>query len=122
MRATWELHPNGFIAFSMISTLAACTADVRDSAQDDFGWPPSPSGAWEDRCYEAYLNDIAECKRLPPNRRQPCYAQASVKHGECRKRCNPREPEDSTGHGSELPAPQPDPGEELQGSDDRHEG
>jgi hypothetical protein len=108
---------NGFIAFFMISTIAACAADVRESTQDDFDWPSLPSGAWEDRCYEAYLNDIAECKRLPREGRQPCYAQASVKHGECRKRCNPREPEDSTGGGSTPPEQQPDPGDPSSGSD-----
>jgi hypothetical protein len=58
--------------------------------------PPLPTGACEDRCYEVYLDDIAECKRRFPRdkmARKECYAQAQVKHGECRKNCRPHEPE-----------------------------
>jgi hypothetical protein len=104
---------------NMVTEPAICEA-IGESLECDSDWP---SGACEDRCYEIYLNDIAECKRrLPPSQRPPCYDRANQKHGECRKRCNPREPDGSRGFESEPSetVPQPEPSEPFPGfgSDD----
>jgi hypothetical protein len=87
---------------------------VGEAAQCESDAPPfgpPPTGACEDRCYEIYLNDIAECQRQYPGARNKrlrelCYARASDKHGECRKNCRPHEPEQM----EQPPAdPEPDP-------------
>lgn len=85
-----------------VSEAAPCDGDA-----PPFG--PLPTGACEDRCYEIYLNDIAECQRRYPGpgnkrARQECYARASDKHGECRKNCRPHEPEQM-----EQPPAEPEP-------------
>ena len=90
----------------------ASAEPVSESAQGDSDAPsggPLPSGACEDRCYEIYLYDIAECQRRFPGKRnkearERCYARASDKHGECRKNCRPHEPEQM-----EQPRQEPEP-------------
>jgi hypothetical protein len=90
----------------------ASAEPVGESAQCDSDAPPGgpmPSGECEDRCYEIYLDDIAECQRRYPGKRnkvarERCYARASDKHGECRKNCRPHEPEQM-----EQPPEEPEP-------------
>lgn len=108
---------SALVALVMCSSIGACALDldatsstdvmavddegagasvepVGGAVQGDSSWPTLPSGACEDRCYEIYLNDVAECqRRLQPRERPPCYDRASQKHGECRKRCRPHEPD-----------------------------
>jgi hypothetical protein len=99
------------------STQCDSAEPVGESTQCDSNAPfggPLPSGPCEDRCYEIYLNDIAECQRLYPGprnkmARQRCYALASYKHGECRKNCRPHEPEQMDQPPQEPQEREPDP-------------